>query len=53
MDFMEVEFYQINHIPNTKTKKMENSVFHKAESRGKSNHGWLESYHTFSFCQLS
>jgi len=25
------------------------TVIHKADSRGYANHGWLESYHTFSF----
>ncbi|MCY4779345.1 pirin family protein [Sphingobacterium sp. UT-1RO-CII-1] len=28
---------------------MGNTVLHKAETRGRANHGWLESYHTFSF----
>jgi redox-sensitive bicupin YhaK (pirin superfamily) len=28
---------------------MKTEVLHKAESRGFANHGWLKSYHTFSF----
>lgn len=28
---------------------MSQSVLHKAETRGNANHGWLQSYHTFSF----
>lgn len=38
-----------NHIPNTNSKIMENSVLHKADTRGRAYHGWLDARHTFSF----
>lgn len=46
---MEPDGLGFNHIPNTQSKIMENTVLHKANTRGLANHGWLESRHTFSF----
>ncbi len=37
-----------NHLPNKNINTM-NTVIHRAETRGKANHGWLNSSHTFSF----
>ena len=37
-----------NHLPNKENQTM-NTVLHKANTRGNANHGWLQSYHSFSF----
>ena len=38
-----------NHLPTQNPHIMTNTVLHEASSRGHANHGWLDSYHSFSF----
>ncbi len=38
-----------NHLPQPQTQTMNNQVLHKADTRGHADHGWLKTYHSFSF----
>lgn len=52
-EIQELEAFGYNHLPNTECKIMENTVLHKANTRGVASHGWLESRHTFSFANYN
>jgi hypothetical protein len=38
-----------NHLPLAETPRTHQSVIHRADTRGRAQHGWLDSHHTFSF----
>lgn len=48
-ELKELEVMGFNHLPNPETWQGPFAVLHRADTRGYAGHGWLDSYHTFSF----
>ena len=38
-----------NHIPSIEKENHMDYIIHRADTRGHANHGWLDTYHSFSF----